>query len=183
MESVLQTAQLQPPNIGGRRQRAHSKLEPRAMLMMRHVFRFGMAIVITWSAPALAQSPTFSSNRDMDVGAAGGLRRPTPAPSLSGQDSSVRHHVGPTGKPCLSVRGQARPEKINPKLFEHVITAFNECSNRIKLEACYYLSRHCTLVEVPPYGRTEVVLGIMPSMNGFRFEFREQFGAFQSTPQ
>jgi hypothetical protein len=172
-----------PLILGGGRWCAHSKLEPRAILMMRHVFRLGMAIIITWSATALAQSPTFSSNRDRDVGAAGGLRRPAPVPSLSGEDASVRHHVGPTGKPCLSVRGQARPEKINPKLFEHVITAFNECSKRIKLEACYYQSRHCTLMEVPPYGRTEDVLGIMPSMNGFRFEFREKFGPFESTPQ
>jgi hypothetical protein len=76
------------------------------------------------------------------------------------------------------MNGIPRPEKMNPRLFEHAVIALNDCSQRIKVQVCYYQSQHCVTMNVPPYGRDEVLLGIMPSMSGFRFEFREQFDRF-----
>jgi hypothetical protein len=59
-----------------------------------------------------------------------------------------------------------------------MIIAQNDCSQRIKMQVCYYQSQHCVAMDVPPYGRQNLVLGIMPSMSGFRFEFRELFDQF-----
>jgi hypothetical protein len=110
----------------------------------------------------------------METGGAGGLK-PPPTSRFNGESQGIRRHFGPSGRPCLTVRGEPRRESANPKLFEHIIAAVNECSRRIKLQACYYQTDHCIAMDIPPYGRDEAILGIMPSMNGFRFEFKEQF--------
>lgn len=110
------------------------------------------------------------------VGGSGGLRPPSQLPVLpGGETSDALRHYGPTGKPCLRVDGVARPQLVNPKIFEHVISATNSCSERIKVQVCYYRTEDCVPLEVGGYGRKEVVLGIMPSMKEFRFEYREQF--------
>jgi hypothetical protein len=133
-----------------------------------------LAVFVALGSVARGQGLLPPPSGAMEHGGAGGLT----APFLNGEDRGIRRHVGPTGKPCLAVRGAARSETINPKLFEHRIVALNECSQRIKLQVCYYQSQHCVAMNVPPYGRDEVILGIMPSMSGFRFEFRELFDRF-----
>lgn len=87
----------------------------------------------------------------------------------------AKRHVGPTGRPCLAVSGQARAETINPHIFEHVIAATNSCSQIIRLQVCYYGSDRCVPMIVASYARNEAVLGILPAMKEFRFEYREQF--------
>ena len=150
----------------------------------RHVTFLGIFICldlfmsISLLAPAQAQGLSPPGNGGGVVGGAGGLRPPTPVPLLNGEDLGMRRHLGPTGKPCLTIRGQPRAETINPKLFIHMIVAANDCYKRIKLQVCYYRSQHCVAMDVPPYGHEEVVLGVMPAMSGFRFEFREQFDPF-----
>jgi hypothetical protein len=110
------------------------------------------------------------------VGGVGGARPPSQLPLLNGsQDMAVKVHLGPTGKPCLTVNGEAKPQKINPNIFEHLILVSSNCSQPIKLQVCYYHTQHCTLVVVPGYARKEATLGIMPGMKDFRFEYREQF--------
>jgi len=141
------------------------------------------AVIVAWLTPARAQEASPPVGGTADVGGAGGLKPPSKLPPLIGEDVGIRHHLGPTGRPCLAVRGQPRSEKINPKLFEHRVVALNECSQRIKVQVCYYRSPRCAAMDVPPYGRDEVILGIMPSMSGFRFEFREQFDRFQPAAQ
>jgi hypothetical protein len=132
--------------------------------------------LIASCASAYAQESGLPSQGGIELGGAGGLKPPTPLSIPSGENAGIRRHLAPTGQACLAVRGEARAEKINPKLFEHVIVATNECSQRIKANVCYYLSDHCVSLDVPSYGRDEKILGIMPSMTGFRFEYREQFG-------
>lgn len=107
---------------------------------------------------------------------ASGLAPAPRAPVLAGEEAlGPRRHLGPTGKPCVAVNGFARPEPINPQIFEHVITANNSCSQVIKLTVCYYGSDRCTPLTVASYARKETVLGILPAMKEFRFEYREQF--------
>jgi hypothetical protein len=84
-------------------------------------------------------------------------------------------HLGPTGKPCLTVTGEAVPEIYDATIFSHTVNAKNDCSVAVKAQVCYYQSQKCTPLTVPPYGRGQVVLGIMPAQNQFRFEYREQF--------
>jgi hypothetical protein len=134
-----------------------------------------LVALIASCASAQAQEIGLPSQGGMEFGGAGGLKAPTHLSMPIGENAGSRRHLGPTGQACLAVRGEARAETINPKLFEHVILATNECSQRIKADVCYYLSDHCVSLDVPSYGRDEKILGIMPSMTGFRFEYREQF--------
>jgi hypothetical protein len=134
--------------------------------------------VVGWTAlsdAVRAQGLSPPPGSGLEVGAAGGLKPAPTSPPLNGEDVGIKRHLGPTGKACLTVKGVPQREAINPKLFEHKIVALNDCSKRIKIRACYYQTQHCVVMDVPPNGRDEVVLGIMPSMSGFRFEFREQF--------
>jgi hypothetical protein len=128
------------------------------------------------AAQGLITSPSATDSAPA-LGGVGGLRPPAPLPFLNGtQNASVKMHLGPTGKPCLTVLGFARPQLINPDIFDHMISASNDCSQLIKVHVCYYESQQCVPIDVPPYGRKETVLGIMPAMNQFQFEYREEFG-------
>jgi hypothetical protein len=147
---------------------------------MHHATYFVVAFVMAGTASVAAQG---LPGGGMEVGAGGGLAPPTGGSRATGEAVGVQRHLGPAGKACLTVKGEARAEKINPKLFAHMIVAANECGERIKLDVCYYQSRRCVMMDIPPYGRSETTLGIMPSMSGFRFEFREQFNSFESTSQ
>ena len=89
--------------------------------------------------------------------------------------NEILRHRGPTGSPCLTVGGLARPHAANPKVYDHVIAAKNSCAQRITLTVCYYRSQDCVPMEVPGGERKEAVLGTLPSMPDFRFEFREKF--------
>jgi hypothetical protein len=97
----------------------------------------------------------------------------------STDNMTAKRHMGPTGKPCITVIGDARPQMINPQIFDHIIDATNTCPRKIKLNVCYYHSQDCIPVEVPPYSYKEAVLGIMPAMNAFRFEYREIFSPYE----
>jgi hypothetical protein len=136
-----------------------------------------LVVLLTWGTTAAAQlgSPV-STDSAATVGSSNGMRPPAQLPLLSSTpNAGVKLHLGPTGKPCLTVFGSAKPQVINPNIFEHIIMASNECSQSIKIKVCYYQSTQCIPLDVPAYCRKEVVLGIMPAMNQFRFEFREQF--------
>ena len=98
-----------------------------------------------------------------------------PPPISSSQNIDILRHRDPAGKPCLLVQGMARPHTINPNLFDHLIVAANSCAQLIKMQVCYYRTRQCIPMEVPGKGRREAVLGMMPSIKDFRYEFRERF--------
>jgi hypothetical protein len=86
-----------------------------------------------------------------------------------------RHHMAPTGKPCLSLQGSARPQTLDPHIFEHWVGATNICGQTIKVQVCYFGSQDCIAMNVPPWGRQDSVLGIYPALQDFRFDAREQF--------
>jgi hypothetical protein len=79
------------------------------------------------------------------------------------------------GKPCVSVYGFARPYVTNPNLFDHVIVASNGCTEVIRMRVCYYRTQDCIAMEIPSRGRKEALLGTLPAMKDFRYEFRERF--------
>lgn len=108
----------------------------------------------------------------------GGTYRPreVPQPKISSSgNTEILRHRDFSGKPCLSVGGFARPFATSPNLFDHVISAENNCPKAIQIQVCYFKSTACTQAAVPGYGRKEAILGTMPSQKDFRFEFREKF--------
>jgi hypothetical protein len=145
----------------------------RRSALWRTVVIAGLAVHTATGEPALAQS---SGGTSQPTYGGAGLSAPTQPPVLLGEeDRAAKRHTGPTGKPCLSVSGGANAETINPNIFEHVVVADNSCGQLIKMQVCYYKSEHCIPLDVPAYARKQVVLGIMPAMKEFRFEYREQF--------
>jgi hypothetical protein len=121
---------------------------------------------------ALAQSPLSSPV----IGGAGGAEdiNASPAFQASGGTEVLRHRDF-VGKPCLAVGGYARPQVIDPNLYDDVITAANSCPQRIAIQVCYYQSDDCIPMDIPGGERREAILGILPSTQDFRFEFREKF--------
>jgi len=108
----------------------------------------------------------------------GGTYRPreVPQPNISSSgNTEILRHRDFGGKPCLNVAGFARPFATSPNLYDHVISAENNCPKAIQMQVCYFKTSQCTQVVVPGYGRKEAVLGTMPSQKDFRFEFREKF--------
>jgi hypothetical protein len=91
------------------------------------------------------------------------------------QNTELLRHRDPAGKPCLAINGSARPYTVNTNLFDHLITASNSCAQRIRVQVCYFRSQQCVMMDVPGRGRREAVLGTLPSIKDFRFEFRERF--------
>ena len=136
-----------------------------------------LVVLLVWGTGAAAQvTSPMGTDGAATVGSSNGTRPPAQLPLLSGTpNAGVKTHYSPTGKPCLTVLGSAKPQIINPNIFEHMIIATNDCSRPIKAQVCYYQSQQCIPLDVPGYGRKEVVLGIMPAMNQFRFEYRELF--------
>lgn len=140
------------------------------------LFGVVVAILVGLSKMVAAQAlpPPIASSSGANLGATGGTPAKMPLFS-SGQNATTQVHVGPNNRPCLTFLGYAQQQKINPNMFSHMILVSNECGQRIKIQLCYYQTQHCTSITVPLYGREEAILGVMPAMKDFRFEYREQF--------
>jgi hypothetical protein len=133
--------------------------------------------LVAISCAALAQNESSSSgNSSKPVVGGVGVAAPAGTPTFGASNGTeILRHRGPTGSPCLSVGGFARPHLVNPNLYDHVIAAVNKCPQRISMQICYYNSQDCVSVEIPGNERKEAILGAMPSVKYFRFEFREKF--------
>jgi hypothetical protein len=137
------------------------------------MIKVSVALVLLVAAThgALAQNDLSPAN----VGSVG-LRPAAPdAPTFSPSSGpEILRHRSPTGSLCLSVTGQARPHFANTAVYDHVITAKNNCAQRITIRVCYYKSMECMPMEIPGGERKEMVLGTLPGVGAFRFEFHEK---------
>ncbi len=91
------------------------------------------------------------------------------------ETSGVKFHKNVLGKPCLTFEAISRAELINADLYDHIVAVKNQCVQRIKFSVCYYNSDHCVDSETEGLGRTELVLGIYPKMQYFRYTYKEKF--------
>lgn len=141
-----------------------------------------LTLALIWLAaiacPASAQDAGTSFEPSSRPTVGGTIRPPVnlPPPTFGASaGNEILRHRDFTGKPCLSVSGSGRPHTINPELYDHVVTVSNACPLRIALQICYYRAQDCIAMEVPGGERKEAILGSLPSMKDFRFEFREKF--------
>jgi hypothetical protein len=134
--------------------------------------RIAIAVVClsTLTVPASAQNETAPQFRGVGVPAL----PENPTLKASSGNELLRHR-GPTGAACLDVGGYARQHTTVANLYDHVIVIKNNCAQRIAIQVCYYNTQDCLPVEIPGGERKEAILGTMPSMTDFRFEFREKF--------
>jgi hypothetical protein len=135
-------------------------------------------LVLSLSSFACAQGSAwnFGDQSRPVVGSTGGIARPQQPPIMSGStDLMPRRHLKVTGQPCVSLYASAKSQLTNRNIFDHLVFGTNECAQMIKLRICYYKTSDCIQMDLPPYGRKEMTLGIFPSIKDFQFEFREQF--------
>ena len=125
-------------------------------------------------------------------GSTGGLYLPNQS-QISVQSDlnpAIRVHKDAVGKRCVTVGayslpkidfrkifsgGQSEQGDKAPKMFEHMITAQNRCSQTIKLKVCYYDSQSCITVDVPSHSDQQASLGVASGMPNFRYQYTEQF--------
>jgi hypothetical protein len=139
---------------------------------MHMLYFIPLILVPGWQAFGQGLTAPMSTESTFVLRGAGGMH----PPMLNGvHNVTAKLHLGPTGKPCLTLFGHAQPQTINPNIFEHMISVSNDCGRPIKMQVCYYQSQQCIPINIAPYGRTEAVLGIMPAMSQFQFEYREKF--------
>jgi hypothetical protein len=142
--------------------------------MIRVVVAFIWLTAVASSVSAQSETSPFEKSSRPVLGGAG-VPAPTEAPIGASRGTEVLRHRDFTGKPCLTVSGLARGHTINPKLYDHIIVVLNSCPQRIAMQVCYYNTQDCIRTEIPGGQRKEAILGTLPSVKDFRFEFREKF--------
>jgi hypothetical protein len=100
---------------------------------------------------------------------------PPPRIITGSQDTEILRHRDFAGKPCLAIGGFARAHTSNANLFDHVIEIKNGCSQSIRTQICYLRTQECITMEVAGHMTKEGILGTLPSIKDFRYEFRERF--------
>jgi hypothetical protein len=143
------------------------------------MIRIGVAFlwltVLACSALAQSETTPFESPSRPTVGGAG-VRPPETRPTFQASTGTeILRHRGPTGKPCLEVGAYARPHTVAPNVYDHVIDATNSCPQRITIRVCYYQTQNCVPLEIPGGERKQAILGTLPAVKEFRFEFVERF--------
>lgn len=108
------------------------------------------------------------------LGASPGVAIP-PTSAAEARGTFTPRHRSPSGTLCMRVAGMARPFSTNSNLFNHWIYAENVCSDRIRLQICYFSTNSCINMDVAGRERKEAILGTLPSVRDFRYEYREKF--------
>ena len=134
-----------------------------------------LAIVLVWLLGGVNLAAAQADSSAPTIGSVG-VHRPTENTPTFGASfgPEILRHRSPAGSLCLSVVGYARSHLANSKVYDHVITAKNSCAQRITIQVCYYKSMECVPMEIPGGERKETVLGTLPGVSVFRFEFREK---------
>lgn len=142
--------------------------------MLRNCILVFALLIAAAAAKGQSSGSAFGTPTRPMVGGAG-LAPPAQSPTIgAARGSEILRHRGPTGKPCLTVGGFARPHTVNANLYDHVITVTNSCARRLAIQVCYYDTSDCIPIEIPGGERKQAVLGTLPSIKDFRFEFREK---------
>jgi hypothetical protein len=142
--------------------------------VMIRILLSGLAVVMLAELVNAQGSVTPLDSSPPVLGGAG-VRAPTPSPVIGSQNADILRHRDPIGNPCLNVSGFARAHTINPNLYDHLIAAKNRCAQRLTIQVCYYRTQQCIAMEIPGFASKETILGTLPSITDFRYEFRERF--------
>ena len=133
----------------------------------------GLCVVLAGGAAAAQGLSPLTPSRPAFGGPSGIV--PSAPPVITGASSDILRHRDPAGRPCLMVEGMARAHTLNSHLFDHVIAATNGCAQPIKVQICYFKSQDCVAMEVPGRTRKSRILGMLPAVKDFQFEFHERF--------
>jgi hypothetical protein len=95
-----------------------------------------------------------------------------PYPPMRGTFADT--HKTPDGKLCISVYPSARPQIVNPKIIDQIVTLNNICGQSIRVQVCIADSSNCIVAPLDGYQRVQKILAVATS-NVFMFDYRELF--------
>lgn len=145
----------------------------RGPVNLRTVFALSLAAGVCLPQARAQSIQTSSPNERPGVGGSLGVTAKPHTDPSSG--TYTRHHRSATGAACLTLWGGAKPFTNNANLFNHWVYAKNQCSERIRIKVCYYSSRNCIDMDVPGHEKKEAILGTLPSVKDFKYEYTERF--------
>jgi hypothetical protein len=87
-------------------------------------------------------------------------------------DFAPARHMDANNKPCLRVSPLFKKQSFSPNLYDQILLLDNQCSQAIKIRACYYRSSSCAVMRVGAYQRQQQNLGVSTTPD-FRYSFRE----------
>jgi hypothetical protein len=135
----------------------------------------GLAVACVVSAPDVqAQISGYGRSSAPISGGTGISATPAnPFPPMPG--TYVPAHKALDGKACISVHPSTRPQIINPKIIDQIVTVNNSCNQSIKVQVCYAGRSDCITVSLSGNQKLQRTLGIAAGSTSFRYEYRELF--------
>lgn len=124
------------------------------------------AVLFTWLQPR----PAYAQNSNNSLSSQSRLTL-----QGLGQNKALMTHRNALGKPCLEFEAVSRAHVINPNVYDHVVSVYNSCVKTIKVQICYTHTTQCIDVEATSLKRKDVILGVFPSIQYFRYSYREKF--------
>lgn len=130
--------------------------------------------VLCWPGPAAAQMSALSSYLTApSYGGTAGAPPVPEAPKFGVQKNALlQQHQTPAGKLCISINPNAKAQIVNPHVYDHTLLLRNDCSQPIKIMACYFHTENCKTFTVAGYKRELKLFGIATEKE-FRYEARE----------
>lgn len=129
-----------------------------------------------WAGGSNAQSSGPAASGKLSGPTAAGSSGAIPQRMIAGsQNTEIMRHRDFAGKPCLAIGGFARAHTSNSNLYDHVVSIRNGCAQAITTEVCYFRTRDCISMSVQGHTDKQGILGTLPSIKDFQYEFRERF--------
>lgn len=136
-------------------------------MAIRHVLCGAAAFALMVATPAFAQLvPNTNSS---------GLYQSRMTLQGPGQNSALTVHRNAVNQPCLDYEAASKQQVVNPTLYDHIVSITNQCPTTIRLKLCYYKSDKCQDIEVGARARKDVIMGVAPNMQYFRYSYTEKF--------
>ena len=135
-----------------------------------------MAVVWLVFAPEVQAQVTGYGRSSAPISGGTGISEApaNPIPPMRGTFADA--HKAPDGTPCIAVHPSSRPQIVNPRISDQLVTVNNSCGQSITVQICYAGSSDCITVPLNGYQRLQRILGIASgSTTSFRYEYRELF--------
>lgn len=98
--------------------------------------------------------------------------------TIANQASAARKNtpVDDKGRDCIAFIESARLQETNQGMYEHVVTAMNQCGRTIYLNICYRASTECNAITVGAGADVRTALGIKFNQPYFAIQWSYEDG-------
>lgn len=108
----------------------------------------------------------FALSASVSASAQSGFRTQLQGPPENSGSAAIRDAFN---RPCLQSTGIARAHVVNQDLIDHLVRLENRCPRVLKLKVCYFIDEQCKTLDLGPYKKEQILLGMMPKVTQFKF--------------